>query len=306
MGRWQSGRMRVAVDHDLWTRWFESITAYHLLIFLLSQGYNVFQLFRRLWKYLVADANNKFNEKADPKIQLQQAITEAQHIHKSLTEQAAVVISQREVAQTRLKRAEEELEHLDRNARQALVTAEEHERFGNKTKAAEYMAAAETITNRLINVESEVGELRALAAASAQAAEHAHQAVKQSSARLQQKLTEEQKLLSQLEQAKMAEQMNAAMAQLSATVGTDVPTFNEIRDKIETRHAKAKGMTELQGQSVDGRMLEIENAAQGSQTQARMAKLKADLGLANSLNVENEKLATETMKVSTQGTTATG
>ena len=43
----------------------------------------------------------------------------------------------------------------------------------------------------------------------------------------------------------MQEQMNKAMASLSETVGEDVPTFDEVRDKIEARYAKAKGMSEL-------------------------------------------------------------
>ena len=47
------------------------------------------KLMRRFWKYVTAGANQKFNEKADPKIQLQQAIDEAQRNHRVLTEQAA-------------------------------------------------------------------------------------------------------------------------------------------------------------------------------------------------------------------------
>ena len=40
------------------------------------------------------------------------------------------------------------------------------------------------------------------------------------------------------------------MASLSETVGEDVPTINEARDKIEQRYAKAQGLAELEGQSV--------------------------------------------------------
>ena len=43
----------------------------------------------------------------------------------------------------------------------------------------------------------------------------------------------------------MQEQVNKAMASLSETVGQDVPTFDEVREKIEARYAKAKGMSEL-------------------------------------------------------------
>ena len=48
--------------------------------------------------------------------------------------------------------------------------------------------------------------------------------MQQNSRVLQQKLAEKQKLLGQLDQAKMQEQMNKAMSSLSEQVGEDVPT----------------------------------------------------------------------------------
>ena len=38
----------------------------------------MFKTLRRFWKYLGAKVSSVFNEKADPKIQLEQAILEAQ------------------------------------------------------------------------------------------------------------------------------------------------------------------------------------------------------------------------------------
>jgi phage shock protein A len=239
----------------------------------------MFKLMRRMWNYLTAGANQKFDEKADPKIQLEQAINEAQQNHRTLTEQAANVIAQQKLTESRLSRSLEQLEKLNANARQAIIMAEEAAKAGDATKATEYTNAAETIATQLITVEAEVEELKAMALQSAQASDQAKAAVAQNGMLLQRKLAEKQKLLSQLEQAKMQEQMNAAMASLSATVGEDVPTFNEIRDKIEARHARAKGMSELQGQSVEGRMLEVEQAAQNTQAQARLSQLRAELGL---------------------------
>ncbi len=96
---------------------------------------------------------------------------------------------------------------------------------------------------------------------------------------LQKKLTERQKLLSQLDQAKMQEQMNTAMASLSEAVGQDVPTFNEVRDKIEQRYAKALGASELQGETVEGRMLEVEQAAMDSEATARLSQIRSQLGI---------------------------
>ena len=51
-------------------------------------------IFTRWWKYFTAKLSSDFEERADPKIQLEQAITEAHTTHKQLTEQAANVIAQ--------------------------------------------------------------------------------------------------------------------------------------------------------------------------------------------------------------------
>ena len=73
----------------------------------------------------------------------------------------------------------------------------------------------------------------------------------QNSRILQQKIAEKSKLLSQLEQAKMQEEMNSAMNQLNETVGDDVPTLKEVEEKIQVRYAKAKAASELSEASVE-------------------------------------------------------
>ena len=113
--------------------------------------------------------------------------------------------------------------------------------------------------------------------------DQAKSAVLQNSAALQKKLAERQKLLSQLDQAKMQEQMNKAMATLSETVGQDVPTFDQVRDKIEARYARAIGQSELQGQTVEARMLEVEQASVNTEAQSRLSELRSQLGLAPAL-----------------------
>ena len=96
---------------------------------------------------------------------------------------------------------------------------------------------------------------------------------------LQKKLSERQRLLSQLDQAKMQEQMNKAMSQLTATVGEDVPTFEQVREKIEARVARAEGMADLQGASVESKMMEVEQAQINAEAQARLSQLRTQLGL---------------------------
>jgi phage shock protein A len=240
----------------------------------------MFKLVRRWWKYLTAKLTGSFNERADPKVQLEQAIGEAQDQHQRLKEQAANVIANQKQTEIRLNRKLEELEKFGAQARQAVLMADDATKRGDSAKALQFTQAAETIANQLITTEHEVEDLKAMALSSGQAAAQAKQAVQQNSTMLQQKLAERQKLMSQLDQAKMQEQMNSAMASLSETVGQDVPTFNEIRDKIEARYAKAKGTSELAETSVESRMLEVQQATQNVEATSRLAEIRAQLGLA--------------------------
>jgi phage shock protein A len=235
---------------------------------------------RRWWKYLGAQLSGKLEESADPKIQLEQAIEEAQQQHRRLTEQAANVIANQKQTQMRLERAVEEYEKSNASARQALLLADEATRDGKTDKVASYTQAAEAFADKIIALEREVADLKNQLQQTTQAAEQAKAAVAQNSAALQKKLTERQKLLSQLDQAKMQEQMNTAMTQLSATVGEDVPTFEQVRDKIEHRLAKAQGMADLTTTNVDSKMLEVEQAQASAEAQARLSELRSELGLA--------------------------
>ena len=180
----------------------------------------------------------------------------------------------------RLDRAMEELEKVSGNAKQAVLMADEAAKKGDTAKVEEYTSAAESFATRLIAIEGEVEDLKQLALQSSQASDQAKAAVQQNATALQRKLAERNKLLSQLDQAKMQEQVNKAMASLSETVGEDVPTFDEVREKIEARYAKAKGMSELTESSVESRMLEVEQAAANSEAQTRLAQIRAQLGLA--------------------------
>ena len=228
---------------------------------------------------MVAKATGSFNENADPKIQLEQAIQEAQTQHRQLKEQAANVIANQKQTEIRLNRSMEEYEKVSANARQAVMMADEANTAGNQEKLAQYTSAAETFANRMIAIENEVEDLKSLHLQASQAAQQAKQAVNNNSAGLQKKLSEKQKLMSQLDQAKMQETLNKAMTSLSETVGEDVPSFEEIREKVEGRYAKAKGMSELTENSVEARMLEVEQASLNVEAQSRLSEIRSQLGI---------------------------
>jgi phage shock protein A len=236
-------------------------------------------LLKKSWNYLTALLTGKFNEKTDPKVQLEQALLEAQNQHRQLKEQAAVVIGNQKQTQLQMDRKMDELDKANSSARQAVLMADEATRKGDPAKSTEYTRAAESFANRLIALESEVEGLKNLNLQATQASDQAKSAVQSSSSQLQKKLAERQKLLSQLDQAKMQESMNKTMAQLTETVGGDVPSLDEVRAKIEARHSRALGTAELQGSTVESRMLEVEQASMNTEAQARLSQIKAQLGL---------------------------
>lgn len=234
---------------------------------------------RRWWKYMGARLSGELEDRADPKVQLEQAIAEAQERHQQLKQQATAVIANQKQTELKLNRTMAEYEKLSAHARQAVLMADEAQKAGDNDAVLKYTSAAETAANRLIAVETEIEDLKELQLQSAQASDRAKQAVDQNSRQLQQRISEKSKLLSQLDQAKMQEQMNTAMESLTETVGDDVPSLEEVRDKIERRYAKAKGAADLHESSMEGAMLEVEQAALNSQAQARLSEIRSQLGL---------------------------
>ena len=111
------------------------------------------KLFRRIGRYITAALTGKFNEVADPKVQLEQAIIEAQDQHRRLKEQAANVIANQKQTELRLTRKIEELEKVNKNTQQAVLMADEATKRNDTAKATEYTNAAEAFANQLIVVE---------------------------------------------------------------------------------------------------------------------------------------------------------
>ena len=81
--------------------------------------------FSKAWRYLMALFSSKVDEYADPKVQIQQAIEEAQRQHQALTQQAAQVIGNQRQLEMRLNRQLADIEKLQVNVRQALTLADQ-------------------------------------------------------------------------------------------------------------------------------------------------------------------------------------
>ncbi|MGI9032189.1 MAG: PspA/IM30 family protein, partial [Acidimicrobiales bacterium] len=119
-------------------------------------------LIKRAWRYMTAALTGRFNEAADPKVQLEQAIAEANDQHRRLVQQAANVIANQKQTEMRLNRAMEDIEKQNGLARQAVTMADDATKRGDSAKAVEYTQAAESFANRLVASEREVESLKQL------------------------------------------------------------------------------------------------------------------------------------------------
>lgn len=234
--------------------------------------------FVKAWKYTMAWFGAKVDEKADPKIQIQQAIEEAQRQHQALSQQAAQVIGNQRQLEMKLSRTMSEVERLQASARQALVLADKSRTEGDTAKATEYEQAAQSFATQLVSGEKQMEDLKQLHDQALHAAEQAKKAVDQNAMLLRQKLAERTQLLSQLEQAKMQEKVASSLQQMSElTAPGDVPTLGEVREKIERRYATALGQAELANNSVEGRMIEVQKSTLDMAGSARLEQLRASM-----------------------------
>src|SRR6201988_4781321 len=232
--------------------------------------------FTKAWKYLMALFSSKVDEYADPKVQIQQAIEEAQRQHQALSTQAAQVIGNQRQLEMRLNRQLADIEKLQVNVRQALTLADQATAAGDTAKATEYTNAAEAFAAQLVTSEQSVEDLKALHDQALQAAAQAKKAVEQNAMILQQKIAEKTKLLSQLEQAKMQEQVSASLRSMSELAAPgNTPSLDQVREKIERRYANALGASELAQGSVQGRMLEGQQASVQMAGLSRVAQFRA-------------------------------
>jgi phage shock protein A len=230
------------------------------------------------WRYMMALFGAKIDEYADPKVQIQQAIEDAQRQHQALVQQAAAVIGNQRQLEMKLSRQMSEVEKLQSSARQALVLADKARADSDEEKATQYESAAQTFATQLVSGEQAMEDLKSLHDQALSAATQARKAVENNALVLQQKLGERTKLLSQLEQAKMQETVARSlegMSELAAPGNT--PSLDEVREKIERRYANAMGRAELASNTVEGRMLEVQKSTLDMAGSGRLEQIRASM-----------------------------
>jgi phage shock protein A len=230
------------------------------------------------WRYMMALFGAKIDEYADPKVQIQQAIEDAQRQHQALVQQAAAVIGNQRQLEMKLSRQMSEVEKLQGMARQALVLADRARGGGDEAEAQKYESTATTLATQLVSGEQSMEDLKTLHDQALGAAGQARKAVENNAMVLQQRIAERSRLLSQLEQAKMQETVAKSLESMSSLAAPgNTPSLDEVRDKIEQRYASAMGRAELASNSVEGRMLEVQKSSLDIAGSSRLEQIRASM-----------------------------
>lgn len=233
---------------------------------------------RRGWRYVLASLSGKLDQHADPRVQIQQAIEEAQRQHQALSQQAAAVIGNQHQLEMKLARQMTEVENLQASARQSLVIADAARTAGDSARADQYEQTAQTFATRLVAEEQSMEDIKTLHDQALTAAQAAKRAVEQNAMIVQQRMTERTRLLTQLDAAAMQEQVACGLSSMSQlSVPGDTPSLDEVREKIEKRYARALGEAELAASSVEGRMLEVQKLTLDAAGSARLDQIRASL-----------------------------
>lgn len=218
------------------------------------------KIFRRANSYAQARAEAEFDSRADPKVQLEQALSGLQTHHQDVESAAAHVLAQEKVAKMRL---------ADLSTAEAKYTA-----MALAAKQQGNLDVARTFASKIASLREQIHSLVAQIPQLEQAANDAREAVQESADQLQQKLDEKSVILSQIDQANMQKEMAASLKQVSdLTRSSDVPSLDEIKQKVTRQFADAQASTELSSTSPEVLEMHAHHAALTSEADQILAEL---------------------------------
>ncbi|MGP5593330.1 PspA/IM30 family protein [Corynebacterium flavescens] len=231
--------------------------------------------FSKGWKYMMSSFDQKIDENADPKVQIQQAVEGAKKQHQQISEHAAEIIGRKSQLEMQINRLLKSQQDYQAQTQRALELADKAE---DPQKATEYNQAAEVVASQLVAVEQELEGLKTQHAAAQHAAEQAKRQQQESEARLKEQLAEVDQLLAQADQASMQEQSAKAMDSLNELKPDEsTPTLDAVRAKIEKRYTDSLGAQELHEATGGDRIHEIAAAGNDFKASARLDAIRAEM-----------------------------
>lgn len=220
------------------------------------------KLFKRANSYAQASAQASFDTHADPKVQLEQAMAGMQEHHRDLGTAASQVIAQEKMAKMRLA----DLSQQEARYTKSALAAKQQ---GNLDAARNFATKIASLRDQIQSLTIQIPQLE-------EAATAAREAVQESADQLQQKLNERGTILAQIDQARMQQEMAASLKQVSdLTRSSDIPSFDEIKQKVAGQFAQAQASTELSSASPEVLEMHAHHAEMTSEADAILAELDA-------------------------------
>ncbi|MGI9667420.1 MAG: PspA/IM30 family protein [Acidimicrobiia bacterium] len=236
-------------------------------------------MFSRIWSYVKALFSTTADNAMDPKIELEAAINDAKKQDQELRNQAAKVVAHRTQLESQIEKAADDAGEAREMAKQALLKAEAAQAAGDTAGVEKWTQAAQSIAMKLQASENNLASLTEQYTVAQAQAEKAKDAVQQNAMKLQELSAKRMELLGQLEQAKMQEAVNDAVATMSTSMSDTGPSLDQVERKIEQRKAEAMARAELHEATPEGAESELKAAINVAQADAKLEELKAELGL---------------------------
>lgn len=236
-------------------------------------------MFKRLWAYIRSWFRQAAESAMDPEVEIQSAIDEARRRDQELRNQAAKVIAHKTQLESQIERAAEDIGEAREMAKQALLRVDAAKNEGDQAAVEKWTRAAQSLAMRLQASENNLNSLKAQYETAVAQAETAKEAVQSNAMSLQELSAKRMEMLGSLQQAKMQESVNAAVEALSAGVTDEMPSLDQVEQKIEQRKAEAMARAELREATPEGAEAELRKAISMTEADAKLDELRAELGL---------------------------
>jgi len=250
---------------------------------------DMFKLFVRVWHYTSAALTSLFNEKADPRIQIEQAIEEARQHHRRLTDSAAAVIANRMEIEIKVTRTRKDLRELEERTTQAVRLAEQARASGDDPKATRFDRSAELYATQLASKESALGDLEEVHERASVAAAAAARVVDQSKMQVQQQLMEKTRLLNDLAAAEMQKRIADALRSMDQfTPDGTIPTLPKMRERIDAIAASSGARIAVAMDDLATSSFEVERGVRDHRSTEILAEIRRREGLPTTVKGESK------------------
>jgi phage shock protein A len=202
---------------------------------------------------------------------------------KALRESATNIIAHEKTLEREQEKLAAELENVSKNARQAVMMADEAARDGDAEKAAVFNESAETLATRMVEIDSRTAKIDIELIEARQASAEAKGMASDSAIKMAQMQSKNAELQADLRRAVLAE---------TSLEEDGIPSYDQVRDKIGEKLARAEAEAELSEADGAGELARhtavVEDAANEAKARARLAELRSSMGVASPEFVETD------------------